>query len=49
MKIIKIIFATFLLISCNGADKNNNEMGIFDKLFGKNSPGKNEEPKTFNQ
>lgn len=49
MKIITIIFATFFLLSCNEVDKNNNEMGIFDKLFGSNSPSKKEEPKTIKQ
>jgi len=49
MKITTIIFVTFFLLSCNGTGKNNNEMGVFDKLFGKNSPSKKEEPEIFNQ
>lgn len=47
MKTITIITATFFLLSCSGGDKN--EMGIFDKLFGKNSPSKKEEPRAINQ
>ena len=49
MKTITIIFATLFLLSCNGVDRNDNEMGIFDKLFEKNNPSKEEEPTAFNQ
>jgi hypothetical protein len=47
MKFATIIFTSILILSCN--QKNNNEMGIFDKLFGKNEPVKKEKPKVFNQ
>ncbi len=49
MRTITITITTFILLSCTGANKSNNEMGIFDKLFGKNNPGKKEEQKNFNQ
>jgi hypothetical protein len=35
MKLTTIIFTSFLLLSCFQKTKNNNQMGIFDKLFGK--------------
>jgi len=44
-----VMIAATLLLSCNGTDKNIKEMGIFDKLFGKNSPSKKEEAKNVNQ
>ncbi|MDO6814060.1 DUF4240 domain-containing protein [Tenacibaculum soleae] len=49
MKLTTIIFTSFLILSCNQNTKNNNEMGIFDKLFGKKEPAKKELPKTYNQ
>lgn len=49
MKTTTIIMATFYLLSCGVMDENNNEMGIFDKLFGENNPSKKEEPKSSNQ
>jgi hypothetical protein len=49
MKLTTIIFTSFLILSCYQNTKNNNQMGIFDKLFGKNEPTKKKETKTYNQ
>jgi hypothetical protein len=49
MKITTILFTSFLILSCNQNTKNNNQMGIFDKLFGKKEPTKKEILKTYNQ
>jgi hypothetical protein len=49
MKITTILFTPFLILSCNQNTKNNNQMGIFDKLFGKKEPTKKEILKTYNQ
>jgi hypothetical protein len=49
MKLKTIIFTSFLVISCNQNTKEKNQMGIFDKLFGKKEQAKKETPKTFNQ
>lgn len=38
-----------MILSCNQNTKNNNQMGIFDKFFGKKEPAKKETPKTNNQ
>ena len=35
MKLSTILFTTFLILSCNQNTQNNNQMGIFDRLFGK--------------
>ncbi|MEP1489133.1 MAG: DUF4240 domain-containing protein [Algibacter sp.] len=49
MKLTTILFTSFLILSCNQNIKDNNQMGIFDKLFGKNKSNKKEKPKTYNQ
>jgi hypothetical protein len=49
MKFTLIIFASFLILSCNKKTKHNNQMGIFDKLFGKKEPTEKEITKTYNQ
>jgi hypothetical protein len=49
MKFTTIIFTSFLILSCNHNTKNNNQMGIFDRLFGKKESIKKEIPKTYNQ
>jgi hypothetical protein len=49
MKITTILFTSFLILSCNQNTKNNNQIGIFDKLFGKKEPTKKEILKTYNQ
>ncbi len=38
-----------MILSFNQDTKNNNQMGIFDKLFGKKEQARKETPKTFNQ
>lgn len=38
-----------MILSCNQDTKNSNQVGIFDKLFGKKEQAKKETPKTFNQ
>ena len=38
-----------MILSCNQNTKNNNQMGIFDKLFGKKESTKKETPKNYNQ
>jgi len=38
-----------LILSCNQNTKINNQMGIFDKLFGKKEPAKKEISETYNQ
>jgi hypothetical protein len=49
MKFATIIITSFLILSCNSTTKNKNEMGIFDKLFGKNKTIKKEEQKIYSQ
>jgi hypothetical protein len=49
MRLTTIIFTSFLILSCNQDTKNSNQVGIFDKLFGKKEQAKKETPKTFNQ
>ena len=49
MRFTTIIFTLFLIFSCNSATKNKNEMGIFDKFFGKNKTIKKKEQKVYNQ
>jgi hypothetical protein len=49
MKHATVLFIFFLLLSCNQNIKTDNQMGLFDKLFGKNESSKNEQPKTYNQ
>ena len=44
MKLSTILFTTFLILSCNQNTQNNNQMGIFDRLF-----GKKETTKTYSQ
>ncbi len=38
-----------MILSCNQNTKNNNQMRIFDKLFGKKEPAKKAISKTYNQ
>jgi hypothetical protein len=49
MKFTAIIITSYFLLSCNPTNKNSNQTGIFDKIFGKNKSSKKEMPKTFNQ
>lgn len=49
MKLLTILFTTFLILSCNQNTQNNNQMGIFDRLFGKKEPAKKETIKTYPQ
>lgn len=44
MKLFAIFFTSFLVLSCNQNMKKENQMGIFDTLF-----GKKEKPKTYTQ
>lgn len=49
MKTTLLILVTFFLFSCEGSNKNNNEMGIIDKFFGKKKSNKEESPKLLFQ
>ena len=49
MKLTTIIFTIFLILSCNQNTQSINQMGIFDKLFGKKENAKKETPKTHTQ
>lgn len=48
MKLILITISTLFILGCS-AIKKNSEMGIFDRLFRKDSKTKKEQPKTLNQ
>lgn len=45
MKPLTLLFTSYLLLSCNLSAKSNKQMGIFDKLFGKNNLSQKEETK----
>ena len=46
MKLTAILFTSYILLSPTAITKNNDPMGIFDKLFGKTQPSKQEVSKT---
>lgn len=49
MRLTTLIFASIFVLSCNSNTKHNNQMGIFDKIFGKKDQAKKESPKMYNQ